>query len=182
MPDFVKPNCELTTGEIAALTRAKLRDGDPSDRRIGNIAPLDTATASDFSFLDNSRYRGELGRHARRRLPDRAAVCGRRSARPCRAGNAASLSRLCRGRARAVFRHAAAVVAVRRRAAAPRPRMCIHSARIEASVTIDPLAVIGPRAEIGADTRDRRWRGDRPGRPYRARLRDRRGSNDHCTR
>jgi UDP-3-O-[3-hydroxymyristoyl] glucosamine N-acyltransferase len=60
MPDFVKPNRELTTGEIAALTRAKLRDGDPSERRIGNIAPLDTATASDISFLDNSKYRGEL--------------------------------------------------------------------------------------------------------------------------
>ena len=33
MPDFFKPNCELTTGEIAALTRAKLREGDPPDRR-----------------------------------------------------------------------------------------------------------------------------------------------------
>src|ERR1700756_1893317 len=56
MPDFVTPNCELTTGEIAALTRAKLRDGDPADRRIRNIAPLDTAGPSDLSFLDNSKY------------------------------------------------------------------------------------------------------------------------------
>jgi UDP-3-O-[3-hydroxymyristoyl] glucosamine N-acyltransferase len=56
MPDFVRPNCELTTGEIAALTRAKLRDGDPPDRRIGNIAPLDTAQAFDISFLDSSKY------------------------------------------------------------------------------------------------------------------------------
>ena len=59
MPDFVRPNCELTTGEIAALTRAKLRDGDPADRRINNIAPLDTAGPSDLSFLDNSKYLGD---------------------------------------------------------------------------------------------------------------------------
>ena len=43
MPDFIEPSCELTTGEIAALTRATLRAGDPADRRIGNIAPLDAA-------------------------------------------------------------------------------------------------------------------------------------------
>src|ERR1700722_8752252 len=60
MPDFITPNCELTTGEIAALTRAKLRDGDPLDRRILNIAPLDSAGACDISFLDNSKYLGEL--------------------------------------------------------------------------------------------------------------------------
>ena len=60
MPDFVKPSCELTTGEIAALTRATLRTGDPADRRIGNIAPLDAAGPSDLTFLDNSKYAGEL--------------------------------------------------------------------------------------------------------------------------
>ena len=32
MPDFIRPERALTTGEIAALTRAKLREGDPSDR------------------------------------------------------------------------------------------------------------------------------------------------------
>ena len=60
MPDFVEPSCELTTGEIAALTRAKLRDGDPPDRRICNIAPLDTAGPADISFLDNPKYLDEL--------------------------------------------------------------------------------------------------------------------------
>ena len=56
MTGFIKPNCQLTVGEIAALTHAKLRDGDPADRRIGNIAPLDSAGPFDISFLDNSKY------------------------------------------------------------------------------------------------------------------------------
>ncbi|MGN6747813.1 MAG: LpxD N-terminal domain-containing protein [Xanthobacteraceae bacterium] len=56
MTGFIKPNCQLTVGEIAALTHAKLRDGDPADRCIGNIAPLDSAGPFDISFLDNSKY------------------------------------------------------------------------------------------------------------------------------
>ena len=68
MRDFVTADCELTTGAIAALTGAKLREGDPADRPIRNIAPLDTAGASDISFLDNSKYAGELA-------TTRAAAC-----------------------------------------------------------------------------------------------------------
>ena len=46
----------LTVEEIAALTRAKPRAGDPLDRRISNIAPLDTAVAADISFLDKPKF------------------------------------------------------------------------------------------------------------------------------
>ena len=60
MRDFVTADCELTTGAIAELTGAKLREGDPVDRRIRNIAPLDSAGAFDIGFLDNSKYAGEL--------------------------------------------------------------------------------------------------------------------------
>ncbi len=60
MPGFVKLNCELRIGEIAALTRAKLRDGDPADRHIDNIAPLDAAGPSDITFLVKSKYVDEL--------------------------------------------------------------------------------------------------------------------------
>src|SRR6516225_2478527 len=60
MRDVVIADCELTTGEIAALTGARLRAGDPADRPICNIAPLDTAGPSDISFLENSKYVGEL--------------------------------------------------------------------------------------------------------------------------
>src|SRR6516164_625286 len=68
MPDFVTPDCELTTGEIAALTRARLREGDPVDRRIRNVAPLDTAGPADLSFLDNSKYLSDA-------LTTRAGAC-----------------------------------------------------------------------------------------------------------
>ena len=60
MPGFVKPNCELTVGEIAELTRAKLRDGDPADRLITNIAPLDAAGPRDITFLDKPKYADAL--------------------------------------------------------------------------------------------------------------------------
>src|SRR6201998_298545 len=60
MPEFISPDCELTVGEIAALTRAKPRVGDPLDRRIRNIAPLDTAGPSDISFMDKPKYLDEF--------------------------------------------------------------------------------------------------------------------------
>jgi UDP-3-O-[3-hydroxymyristoyl] glucosamine N-acyltransferase len=151
MPDFIKPDCELTTGEIATLTGAKLREGDPLNRRICNIAPLDTAGASDISFLDNSKYLGELA-------GTRAGACliAPRFA-------AAAL----RGLAVLETPHPyPAFVAIARTLfpAALRPSSLfgtsgrataahVHStARLEAGVTIDPLVVIGPRAEIGAGT------------------------------
>ena len=149
MPDFVTSSCELTTGEIAALTRAKLRDGDPPDRRIRNIAPLDTAVACDISFLDNSKYLGELS-------ATRAGAC---LIAPRFAASAP------RGPAVLETAHPyAAFVAVARAlfSAALRPSSLFGSsgraagaqvhatARLEAGVTVDPLALIGPRAEIGA--------------------------------
>ena len=55
--------------------------------------------------------------------------------------------------ARAVPARAAAVVALR---GGPAAGAHVHpSARLESGVTVEPGAVIGPRAEIGAGTRDR---------------------------
>ena len=71
MRDFVTADSELTTGAIAELTGAKLREGDPVDRPIRNIAPLDTAGAFDIGFLDNSKICRRTGDHSRRRLFDR---------------------------------------------------------------------------------------------------------------
>ena len=151
MPDFITPNCELTTGEIAALTRAKLRDGDPVDRRILNIAPLDSAGACDISFLDNSKYLRELA-------GTRAGAC---LIAPRFAASAPP------GLAVLETPHPyPAFVAVARKLfpAALRPTSLfgtsgcasaaqVHAtARLEAGVTVDPLAVIGPRAEIGSGT------------------------------
>src|SRR5258708_26284107 len=56
IPDTLRAQRALTIEEIAALTRAKPRAGDPLDRRISNIAPLDTAVAADISFLDKAKF------------------------------------------------------------------------------------------------------------------------------
>jgi UDP-3-O-[3-hydroxymyristoyl] glucosamine N-acyltransferase len=151
MRDFVIADCELTTGEIAALTGAKLRHGDPPDRRITNIAPLDTAGASDVSFLENSKYAGELA--------------------TTRAGACLIAPRFLEFAPRNLVvletpQPYPAFVAVTRKLFGNllRPTSLFGTngraasaqidptARLEADVTVDPLAVIGPRAEIGSST------------------------------
>jgi UDP-3-O-[3-hydroxymyristoyl] glucosamine N-acyltransferase len=151
MRDFVIADCEITTGEIAAMTGAKLRPGDPADKRIHNIAPLDTAGASDISFLDNSKYAGELS-------TTRAGAC---LIAPRFVGAAprnlvvletsqpypafVAVSRRLFGN----FLRPSSLFATTGRAASAQ---IDPTARIETGVTIDPLAVIGPRAEIGSGT------------------------------
>lgn len=151
MRDFVIADCELTTGEIAALTGAKLRHGDPPDQRIRNIAPLDTAGASDVSFLDNSKYAGELA--------------------TTRAGACLIAPRFIESAPRNLVvletpQPYPAFVAVTRKLFGNllRPASLFGTsgrassaqidptARLEADVIVDPLAVIGPRAEIGSGT------------------------------
>ena len=151
MPDFVAPDCELTTGEIAALTRAKLREGDPADRRIRNIAPLDTAGPADLSFLDNSKYLADA-------LATRAGACfvGPRFAASLPPGVAvlevAHPYPAFVAVTRKLFPDAlrpTSLFATQGRAASAQ----VHpTARLEFGVVVDPLAVIGPRAEIGAGT------------------------------
>ncbi|MFZ3360003.1 MAG: UDP-3-O-(3-hydroxymyristoyl)glucosamine N-acyltransferase [Xanthobacteraceae bacterium] len=151
MPDFFKPNCELTTGEIAALTRAKLREGDPPDRSIRNIAPLDTAVASDLTFLDSPKFLDALA-------GTRAGVCliAPRFAAAAPRGLAIletphpypAFVAVTRKLFPAMLRPSSLFGGNGRAASAQ-----VHpTARLEENVTIDPLAVIGPRAEIGAGT------------------------------
>jgi UDP-3-O-[3-hydroxymyristoyl] glucosamine N-acyltransferase len=151
MPNILRPNRKLTIEEIAKLTRAKPRMGDPLDRRIENIAPLDTAVASDISFLDSSKYLDALAvtragacfvaPRFEAAAPHRPVVLV--TAEPYRAFVTV---------ARALFPAAlrpSSLFDVSGRSADGR----VHStARLEAGVIIDPLAVIGPHAEIGAGT------------------------------
>ncbi len=151
MPDFFPKSSGLTIGEIAALTRAEPRPGIPLDRRIGNIAPLDTAAAADITFLDNAKYLGDLSAtHAGACLlaprfqaaaPPTLAVLV--TSEPYRAFVAV---------ARALFPAAlrpSSLFGTDGRAASAQ----VHpSARLEAGVSIDPLAVVGPGEEIGAGT------------------------------
>ena len=151
MRDFVIADCELTAGAIAALTGAKLRAGDPADRPIRNIAPLDTAGASDLSFLDNSKYAAALA--------------------TTRAGACLIAPRFVEQAPRHLVvletpQPYPAFVAVTRKLFANllRPTSLFGTvgraasaqidptARLEAGVIVDPLAVIGARAEIGTGT------------------------------
>jgi UDP-3-O-[3-hydroxymyristoyl] glucosamine N-acyltransferase len=151
MPDFFKATSVLTTGEIAALTHAKLRDGDPSDRRIGNVAPLDAAGPSDLSFLDNSKFLGELaGTRAGACLiaPRFAAAAPRRLAVLETAYPYPGFVVVTRKLFPDALRPSS-LFGVSGHAAGAQ----VHAtARLESGVTVDPLAVIGPHAEIGAGT------------------------------
>lgn len=151
MPDFFPTHRELTLGEIATLTQAEPHPGTPLERRITGIAPLDIARDSDIAFLDNAKYLDALARtHAGACLlaprfvaAAPAGVPVLVTAEPYRAFVAV---------ARALFpsslRPSSLFGAIGRAAGAQ-----VHpSARIEAGVTIDPLAVIGPTTEIGAGT------------------------------
>ena len=151
MPGLIKPNCELTVGEIAALTHAKLRDGDPADRRIGNIAPLDSAGPSDISFLENSKY---LDAFANTRAgacliaPRFAALAPRGPALLETTHPYPAFVAVTRKLFSEMLRPSS-LFATKGRAASAQ----VHpTARLEAGVTVDPLAVVGPRAEIGAGT------------------------------
>jgi UDP-3-O-[3-hydroxymyristoyl] glucosamine N-acyltransferase len=151
MPRFFRDKRELTIGEIVALTQATPRPDTPLDRRISNIAPLDTAGPSDIAFLDNAKYIGELGAtHAgacllaprfEARAPDRLIVLV--TEQPYRAFVTV---------ARALFPSALRPTSLSGASGHAVGTQVHSSARIEAGATIDPLAVIGPDAEIGTGT------------------------------
>ena len=142
---------ELTIEAIATLTCAVPRAGDSLDRRIGNIAPLDTATTCDISFIDNARYLEALA-------ATRAGAClvGPRFESAVPRGPVVLVTPhpypAFVAVARALFPDAlrpTSLYAVTGRSKDAR----VHpSARLEAGVTVDPFAVIGPDAKIGTGT------------------------------
>src|ERR1700726_2718256 len=151
MPDTARACRALTIEEIAALTQAKPRAGDPLDRRISNIAPLDTAVAADISFLDKARFLDALAvtragacfisPFFEAKAPPGLAILV--TPEPYRAFVAVT---------RALFPDAlppSSLFGVKGRSKDAH----VHpTARLEANVTVDPLAVIGADAEIGAGT------------------------------
>ena len=151
MPNALGSDRELTIDEIAALTGAKPRAGDRRDCRIVNIAPLDTAAASDISFLDNSKYTAALA-------ATRAGACfvAPRFEAAAPAGPVVLVTpepyRAFVTIARTLFPGA-----LRPSSLFGESGRSVHAhvhptARLESGVILDPLAVVGPRAEIGAGT------------------------------
>jgi UDP-3-O-[3-hydroxymyristoyl] glucosamine N-acyltransferase len=151
MPNVPGSDRELTIDEIAVLTGAKPRAGDRRDRCIANIAPLDTAVASDISFLDNSKYAAALA-------VTRAGACfvAPRFEAAAPAGAVVLVTpepyRAFVTIARTLFPGA-----LRPSSLFGESGRSVHAhvhatARLESGVTLDPLGVVGPHAEIGAGT------------------------------
>ncbi|HWN52487.1 MAG TPA: UDP-3-O-(3-hydroxymyristoyl)glucosamine N-acyltransferase [Xanthobacteraceae bacterium] len=150
-PLFFKSAKSLTIAEIAAITGAQPADGVPLARIITNIAPLDSARASDLTFFDNAKYLDELAgtragacflapRFAKRARPDLAALL---IDEPYRAFVTIART-LFPDALRPSLMFAAAGIA---------PGAHVHpSARLESGVSLDPGVVVGPGAEIGAGT------------------------------
>ena len=151
MPDFLPNARGLTIGEIVALTHAEPRPGISLDARISDIAPLNSARASDISFLDHPKYLGQLA-------TTRAGVClvMPRFTKAAPAGLALLVTdkpyRAFVAVARALFPDILRPSSLFGTAGRAAEAHIDPKARLEAGVTVDPLAVIGPDAEIGAGT------------------------------
>ena len=151
MQDFVTADCELTAGAIAALTGAKLRAGDSTDRPIRNVTPLDTAGAADLSFLDNPKYAAALATaragaclvapHFVEQAPPHLVVL--ETPQPYPAFVAVT---------RKLFGNLLCPTSLFGRAGRAASAQIDPTARLEAGVIVDPLAVIGARGEIGTGT------------------------------
>jgi UDP-3-O-[3-hydroxymyristoyl] glucosamine N-acyltransferase len=147
-PVFHRRGCGLTLAEIAALTGAPSPAAPLLNRLIDDVAPLDRASPSAISFLDNNAYcdiatatqagacftTAKLAMHLPQAVP--AIIVPE----PFRAFVTVM---------RKLFPHALRPSSL----AAPGEVSGAHvhpTARLENGVTIEPGAVIGPRAEIGS--------------------------------
>src|SRR5437660_1576154 len=147
-PLFFHPPSGLSVQEIVALTGASPRPGTPLDRRVSGVAPLDRAGPEDLAFLDIPRYAEDLAstdagvclvseRFAARAPPHVAALI---AAQPYRAFVEVM---------RALYPDAARPSSLFEASGAAQGAHVHPSARLEKGVSIDPGAVVGPRAEIG---------------------------------
>jgi UDP-3-O-[3-hydroxymyristoyl] glucosamine N-acyltransferase len=148
---FFESSAGLTVREVAELTGAVPTAEAPLDRVVDDVAPLDLAGIRDVTFLDKDRYLNDLtatdagicllSERFAGRAPAHVAVLI--APQPYRAFVAVA-QRLYPGAARPSSLFGAEEAA---------KGAWVHaSARIEKGVIIDPLAIVGPRAEIGAAT------------------------------
>src|SRR5436190_4469177 len=147
-PFFFDRGRGLTVREIAALTQAEPRPGADLDRRITGVASLDRAGRDDLVFLDKPKYAAQLAasdagacltteRQANRAPSHMVVLCVRE---PYRAFVQVT---------RALFPDALRPSSLFE-ASGTAVGACVHpTARIESGATVDPGAVIGPRAETG---------------------------------
>ena len=150
-PFFFSRGRGLTVREIATLTGAGLRPGADPDRRITGTSSLDRASPSDLAFFDRAKYAGQLAETA-------AGACLIMERDTARAP--AHVSVLCVREpyrafidvTRALFPDALRPSSLFEASGVAAGAFVHSTARMEASVTVDPGVVIGPQAEIGAGT------------------------------
>jgi UDP-3-O-[3-hydroxymyristoyl] glucosamine N-acyltransferase len=147
---FFKRPQGLTAQEIAALTGAVAR-GDVGERRISGIAPLDRASPSELTFMQNAKYGAAFA-------ATHAGIC--LTTEKFAAGAPRHVAVLVTPAPYRAF----VTVAQKLYPGAMRPSSLfdasgvaagalVHpTARLESGIVIDPAAVVGPRAEIGAGT------------------------------
>jgi UDP-3-O-[3-hydroxymyristoyl] glucosamine N-acyltransferase len=148
---FFTRGADLSIAEIAALTGAEPREGVDLSRRVTDIAPIDQATATDLSFVSETKFAASLqstragvvlttenfARHA----PEGVAVlCVRK---PYDAFIAVA-RRIYSGALRPSSTFGTVGIS---------PGAMVHpTAQLADGVTVDPFAVIGPSVRIGAGT------------------------------
>ncbi len=148
---FYARSSAFDASAIIALTGAEPRAGDPLDRRVSGLAPLDRATLSDLAFLDNPKYADQFA-------TTRAGIC-LTSPRFVEAAPRHLTLLVSPQPFRAFVSVACAMFPD-----ALRPSSLVGGtdvsagayvhpqARLESGVVVDPGAVIGPGAEVGAGT------------------------------
>jgi len=149
-PVFLRYSRGLTLDEIATLAGAALPARSAHARRIVNVAPLDRASPSDLSFLDNKKfvsaaaatYAGACLTTAAlaKELPARVVALTVRE--PYRAFVTV---------ARELFPHSLRPSSFAKAGEVAGAHVN-PTARLENGVTVEPGAVVGPGAEIGAGT------------------------------
>jgi len=141
----------LTVADIASLTGAKPRDGTVLSHPITSLAPIDHAGANDLTFLDSSKFAGDLAaigagallttERFARKVPEYINVLLTRE--PYRAFVVVARE-LHRDRLRPASPYESDGVM---------PGAHVHpTAVLGEKVAVDPGAVVGPRAVIGAGT------------------------------
>lgn len=147
---FPKPRL-LSLAEIVALTGASIASTVDGKKSVGSVAPLESATVGDLTFLENSSYAA-----AAQKTGATACFIASKFANKLPSGTVALVSN-------APYRAFAQIAGLLYPSALRpgsffgttgiAPGAFVHpDARLENDVIIDPGAIIGPGAEIGAHT------------------------------
>lgn len=133
----------LALSDIAAMTGAELRGG--AGKQVSGVAPLETATHSDLSFLDNTKYVGAFSRSS-------AGACFVRAKFALHAPDGMAL--LVTDQPYAAYATIAAQMYPAASDASIHPTAVIgEGAEIGRNVAIGPYSVIGRGVTIGDNTR-----------------------------